>query len=274
MNTSQYISRPKLAAPWIYFLATYTWSWFFWGIAYLVGVSGESGEAIGVILVLLALSGPMVTGITFVYFALNREGQKDYWKRIINYKCISVKWYLVTFLLIPIVSALAAYLSGYWATLSISIILPTLFLTILTVPLVPILEELGWRGYVLDRLQERYSALVSSIILGALWGYWHLPVFFLKGSVFNLMPVGTLTFWLYPIHAIPISICFTWIYNNTGRSTLSAIIFHIMLEISANFGLIPWYKQEVIYNILLVAAVAIGVTFIFGGKTLVRKKEA
>jgi uncharacterized protein len=272
MNTDQYIARPKLTNPWVYFLATFAWSWIFWGIAYLMGVSAESGEAVGVILVLLAISGPMVIGITFVYFSLNREGQKDYWKRIINFKLISAKWYLVIFLLIPIVSVLAALLGGFWDKLTLSIVLPKLSMTILSIPLVPFLEELGWRGYALDRLQERYSALVSSLILGSLWGFWHLPVFFLNGSIYNLMPVGSLMFWMYLLHLIPLSVCMTWIYNNTGRSTLSAILFHIMLEIVANLGLVLWYKQQIIYNVLLISLVTVGITIIFGAKTLVRKK--
>ena len=59
-----------------------------------------------------------------------------------------------------------------------------------------------------------------------------------------------------------------------GRSTLSAVLFHIMLEIVANLGLVLWYKQQIIYNVLFISFVAIGITVIFGAKTLVRKREA
>lgn len=271
MDTRLYVKRPKLAQPWIYFLTTYAWTWFFFGIAYLMGVSAESGNIVGVVLVLLALSGPAVMGIAFVHLALNKEGQKDYWKRILDFKRIPFKFYLIIFLLIPALSILAAILSGYWNVYSFSHKLPSLYLTILSVPLVPVLEELGWRGYVLDRLQEKHNALISSLILGALWGPWHLPAFFLSGSIFGLMPFASLTFWLYMFHAIVISVYFTWIYNNTGRSTLSAILLHIVLEFCANTGIIPWDRPEHLYNVTLWTIFVIVITFIYGSKTLARK---
>lgn len=269
-DTSLYVRKPKLAQPWIYFLATYAWTWCFFGIAYLKRVSAESGSIIGVVLVLLALSGPAVMGITFVHLALNKEGRKDYWRRILDFKHISFKFYLIIFLLIPAVSILAAILSGYWNVYSFSHKLPSLYLTILSAPLVPVLEELGWRGYVLDRLQEKYSALKSSLILGVLWGPWHLPAFFLQGSIFKLMPFASLTFWLFMFHAVVISIFFTWVYNNTYRSILSAILLHIVLEFCANTGLIPWDRFEFLYNVTLWTILAIVITFIYGSKTLRR----
>lgn len=270
MDTQLYVKRPKLAQPWIYFLATYAWTWSFFGIAYLMGVSAESGHIVGIVLILLALSGPAVMGIAFVYLALNKDGQKDYWKRILDFNRISFKFYLIIFLLIPALSILAAMFSGYWSVYSFSHKLPSLYLTILSVPLVPVLEELGWRGYVLDRLQEKYSALISSLILGALWGPWHLPAFFLQGSIFGLMPFASLTFWLYMFHAVVISIYFTWIYNNTGRSTLSAILLHITLEFCANTGLIPWDRPEHLYNVALLTIFIIVIIFIYG----IKKKYA
>jgi len=272
MNTQLYIKKPKLAKPWVYFLATYAWTWSFFGIAHLKGVSGESGQVLGVVLVLLALSGPAVMGITFTYLSLNKAGQKDYWKRIIDFKRISFKWYLVILSLIPIVSIIAAVLSGYWKTHLFSNKLPSLYLILLAVPLVPILEELGWRGYALDRLQEKYSAVTSSLILGALWGPWHLPAFFLQDSIFGLMPLLSLTFWLYMFNLIAISISFTWIYNNTGRSTLSAILFHAVLEACTNTGLIPWDRSEHLYNVTLWTIIAITLVCMYGAKLKLMQK--
>lgn len=271
MDTRLFVRSSKLAQPWIYFLATYAWTWFFFGIAYLMGVSAESGSTLGVVLVLLALSGPAVMGIAFAYLALNKDGQQDYWRRILDFKRIPFKFYLIIFLLIPALSILAAILSGYWNFYSFSHKLPSLFLTILSVPLVPVLEELGWRGYVLDRLQEKYSALRSSLILGALWGPWHLPVFFLQGSIYGLMPFASLTFWLYMFHLVIITVYFTWIYNNTARSTLSAILLHTVLEFCANTGLIPWDRPEHLYNVTLSTILVIVITYIYGSKTLARK---
>lgn len=269
-NTLLYIERPKFANPWLYFLVTYAWTWLFFGISYSLGLSGDKGGILGAVLVFLALGGPTITAIIFVNFALNKNGQKDYWKRVIDYKRISFKWSLITFLLVPAVSILAAFLSGYWHVYSFANKLPSLLLGILVIPLVPLIEELGWRGYVLDRLQEKHSALTSSLILGTLWGFWHLPAFLLPGGALSIIPLVSFAFCLYLINLIALSICFTWIYNNTNRSTLLAILFHIVLEFSANTGLIPWDRPEHVYNVALWVIVSIGITIIYGAKNLAR----
>lgn len=265
MNTKLYVKNPSLAKPWVYFSATYVWTWIFFGICYALGVSAESGSTSGVILVLLALSGPSLMGIIFAYLTLNKEGVRDFWLRVFDFKRISFKFYLAIFLLIPLISLIAALLSGYWRIFFFTHKLPSLYLTLLSVPLVPILEELGWRGYVLDRLQEKYSAFASSIILGVMWGLWHTPAFFLQSSIFNLMP-----FAFYVFHAVFISFIFTWIYNNTGRSTLSAILLHIVLEFCANTTIIPWDRPEAKYNLGVLVVFVIILSYIYGYAKLSR----
>jgi membrane protease YdiL (CAAX protease family) len=135
-------------------------------------------------------------------------------------------------------------------------------------PLVPILEELGWRGYILDRLQERYSALAASLIIGVMWACWHIPTFFLKGSVLTMVAIGSIPFWLYFVNIVLVSVIFTWIYNNTGRSTLSAILLHTVLEILTNFGMWAWFSEKIIYNTLLLLVVVVGIVTIWGPKRL------
>jgi len=82
-------------------------------------------------------------------------------------------------------------------------------------------EEFGWRGYALDRLQAHYSALLSSVFLGIVWGLWHLPLFFMSGQdIYHSVPIPA-----FILGTIFLSILFTWIYNNTGRSILAVLIF-------------------------------------------------
>lgn len=263
MNTVKFIKNKQLSRPWVFFVVTYTWTWIFFGVSYILGLSAESGNLLGVILVLCAISGPTIAGITLVDLTLTKEGQQDYWKRVFDFRRIPLQWYCAIFLIIPTVSILAAIISGYWAQYSFSHKLPSLALTLVSVPLAPLLEELGWRGYVFDRLQEKHSAFISSVILGVLWWAWHLPLFFLPHSIFLLMPLGSLVFWLYFLNTLAISVIIGWVYNNTGRSTLSAVLLHTVLEFCANTGVIPWDKPEHIYNVTFLILFSLGVSYVY-----------
>jgi membrane protease YdiL (CAAX protease family) len=277
MNENLKTTRPALAAPWIFFVATYLWTWLFWGIGILTGATLETPA--GGLLLMTGVIGPMVMGITFTYLTRDAEGRRDYWKRIIDFKRISWKWYLIIFLFVPILNVLAALfdvvLGGNGATWGeaarnfltnpLSVIPSILFAS-----LIPFLEELGWRGYVLDRLQEKQSALMASLILGVIWSVWHLPMFFIQGSYQAGLGVGTWAFWLFMIGILPLSLPFTWIYNNTGRSTLAVILFHSMVNFTGE--VIALTERADTFSIALWFIAAIAITLMWGGKTLMHRK--
>lgn len=272
-------TRPGLASPWIYFLATYLWSGVFGGAAILFDVSMET--AVGLVLVLLAATGPMVTGIAFTYLTRDKAGRRDYWKRIIDIKRIPAKWYLAIFLFVPALNSLAALLDrltggsgATWGEAALnfvtdpsSIILPILFAS-----LFPFIEELGWRGYALDRLQEKRSALASSLMLSVFWSVWHLPMFFVRDSYQASLGIGTPAFWLFLFGFVPLTFAFTWVYNNTGRSILAMILFHSMVNFTGE--LIALTERADTISIGLWFVVAIVITVVWSSKTLVRQKEA
>jgi membrane protease YdiL (CAAX protease family) len=90
-------------------------------------------------------------------------------------------------------------------------------------------EEFGWRGFLLPRLQIRYNALVSSLIIGVMWAVWHIPQFFTPGTFqHELQAQGGLlpAFLSYSLFVIVSSIWFTWIFNNTRGSVLLAAVMH------------------------------------------------
>ena len=83
-------------------------------------------------------------------------------------------------------------------------------------------EEIAWRGFALPRLQAKWNALQSGVILGVIWALFHLPLFLtLTGS----SQTGQNP-WAFLLGTIGLSIIFTWLYNNTRGSLLLAYMLH------------------------------------------------
>jgi uncharacterized protein len=109
---------------------------------------------------------------------------------------------------------------------------PTLGFVVLTFLWVALfdggMEEPGWRGFALPRLQNRYSPLVASVILGFFWALWHLPLY-LSGmytSSSNTGAAGLTGILVRFVWVIPLSLVFTWLYNRSRRSLLLLILLH------------------------------------------------
>jgi membrane protease YdiL (CAAX protease family) len=276
MKTELKTTRRKLANPWIYLIATFIWTWFFWGLAILTGSNMEEG----IVLLLVGVAGPMVTGILFTYLTRDKAGRRDFWVRVIDVRRIPLRWYLVVFLLplaLQLLAAATDVLFGgsgaTWGEAALGVVsnpLSVVF-SFLFVALIPFIEELGWRGYVLDRFQERHNALVSSLVLGVAWSLWHLPMSFIPGSYQSGLGLGTPAFWLFYIGIIPLSLFFTWIYNNTLRSTLAVILFHAMVNFSGE--LIALSESAEGYYIMWWYLIAVVVIAIWGPAALRRSKK-
>jgi len=91
-------------------------------------------------------------------------------------------------------------------------------------------EEVGWRGYALPRLQERWGAVAASLLVGAFWGLWHLPDFFNPQQA-----QSGISFPFFITLSVVGSILFTWVFNGTGGSLLMVSTLHSSLNASAVF---------------------------------------
>ena len=266
-------SRSKLSSPWIYFALAFGLTWIIEIVWWQLGISLETAS--GQALLILAMSGPAIAAIGLTYLTQDEMGRRDYWLRIIDLKRISVRWYLIIFLFAPALYGLAALLDvlsgGSGATWGKTLAQLTIIPSLLTIFLTPFLEELGWRGYALDRLQSRWSALVSSLILSMAWALWHLPLSFSKGTYQHSLGVGSLGFWTFMIGFVPVTLLFTWIFNNNSRSTLSAILFHCVLN--GSLELFTLTERAFTYSIILWYLAAIAITLIWGPNTLTRQNK-
>jgi membrane protease YdiL (CAAX protease family) len=265
----------KLSTPWVFLLLTFGISWLFWIPAAL---SGQGIDTFPVsLLFYLGGAGPPLAGIILTYLTQEMEGRRDYWQRIIEFKRIGAGWYAVILSIIPVLAVISILLDilaggsgAQFETITRFLKQPLTVLPFATFTLLfgPLPEELGWRGYALDRLQVKLSALTSSLILGAAWSLWHFPLFFIEGTYQNGLELGTLPSWLFMMAMVPESILMTWIYNNNQRSTLSAVMFHFMINFTGE--LFTATERAELFQVLLLTVAALAVIVVWGPKTLTR----
>jgi membrane protease YdiL (CAAX protease family) len=134
----------------------------------------------------------------------------------------------------------------------------------------PLAEEAGWRGFALPRLQEKYNALVSSLILGVIWCCWHIPLFFLPGASQQSIP-----FPIYLMLVVTLGVYFTWLYNNTRGSLIITVLAHFCFNLSGGFiagimGLLPPMILNMAAGSMLVLT-TVCIVIYFGPRTLSKK---
>jgi uncharacterized protein len=167
--------------------------------------------------------GPALAAVVVSQVASGKTGVQDLLKGLIRWRVRAI-WYIVA-VLGPVVPLIAAQVVTKLLGLSVTIALPPVVLSpyvILGVTvnfLAHTCEEVGWRGFALPHLQKRHNALHATLIVGMLWGLWHLPLVFLAGSM-SEYPL----LWFISIAAD--AFIYTWIYNSTKGSILLVALFH------------------------------------------------
>lgn len=196
----------------------YAFSWGTWGVGYLM----VPDSAAFVPVVFLGVFGPAIAAILTVQ--VGGDTVRSWLTTILNWR-VAPRWYLMA-LLVPVgiygVAAVVlvmvgALVQGNQLDRGIALFLGGL-------PTAMFIsggnEELGWRGYLLPRLQQKYDALTASFIVGIVWAGWHLPVY--------VLPLGLTDgpFTLFVPFVVFLSVVLTWLYNNTDGSALLAIVMH------------------------------------------------
>ena len=188
-------------------------------------------------------TGPNPLGVFLAAILISAltEGRKavaDLFRRIVRWR-VGIQWYAVVILLPVAISFAAAGISWlFGAPLPASEKwqgwreLPERFLFIFL--FIGLGEEPGWRGYMLEKLQIRRSALNATMILAPLWAIWHLPL------IGNEFPPSLVPQFLIALFAA--TVLSTWIYNRTRGSILLPMMFHATVNsIGAGF-LFPMFS--------------------------------
>jgi uncharacterized protein len=229
-----------------YFLIAYAFSW----LAWMPLVLSEDGAGllsyrnpIGFYTTLaIASFGPSLSAFIMSGITEGRAGIGRLLRQLVMWR-VGLRWYLFALIGIPAIMVLSViFLPGALASfqgLAGLAPLPMLALFVYVFFLGgPIGEEPGWRGFALPGLQRLYGPLVGSLILGPIWAFWHLPIFWVPTWNF---PSTILNIVMFVIAATAFTITLTWIFNNTKGSLLIAILVHTAFDMVVSIlnGLFP-----------------------------------
>lgn len=244
----------------IFLLLTFLWTW----ACYTpIALSGNSPyEMPWTVLLILGGMGPSLMGVIMAMVTFDKEGRRDYWKRCFSLRRIRWVWWCVIFLIFPVL---------FWAAILIDVALGgslpgmeqlrSLMANPVMWPLAAFLsfmsgpwsEEFGWRGYALDPFVKRLGILPGTVALGAVWGVWHLPLFFMPATWHGEIGFGFTGFWAFILRSIGLALVMSWVYLKTDRSILSGMLLHFTSNFTGQLLAPSSERYEVVSMILLLA---------------------
>lgn len=226
-DKDEYRYRPVL-----FFICAYFFTWIFWIPAIFVP------ETTGSVLMLIGLIAPAMVSTIFVLVSGSDELKKDLKDKIISFykvKWINVFWAVVVFALIVVFSILLSLLFGqslkqFSFTDDFSFTGVGIGTAFVTITLASIIEEVGWKGYCEDSIGQYMNWFWESLLFGALWSLWHLPLIFIQGTYQAGLMVNPLYVINFFISGIPLGYIITWVYLVSDRSILACMIFHLFVN--------------------------------------------
>jgi membrane protease YdiL (CAAX protease family) len=257
-------------SPWLFLLFVFALSIPFWLIGAFVEPYLPKDRPINLPFSSLMAFSPVIVALFLVYRENGKTGAWELLRRSFDYRRIKgAIWYLAAFLIMPAVIGL-----GYvWMRLS-GAALPEPQLNVLMVPAFFVMffvaavgEELGWTGYALEPLQERWGALAAALILGMVWATWHIVPFA------QLHHGAAWIFWQC-VATVAARVLIVWLYFNAGRSVFAAIVFHTMLNVSEFSFPNNGSHFDPFYAAVILGIAAATVTLLSGAQSLARPKRA
>ncbi len=217
---------PSLALV-LFALVTFTITWGVIGgyIFFPEAATSAFGEISGSHpLYFVATWAPAIAGIGLVFSYAGPKGLAAFFSRLLLWRCAPI-WWLFILVGIPLVFMAGSLIKGgpLLASLPPEGSGPVFALMVMMLFLGPV-EEFGWRGVAQPLLQRHVAPIWAGIIIGAVWGFWHLPAFYLAGVVF-----AEWSFLPFFIGNITLAVLVTPIFNSARGSLLLPMLFHWQL---------------------------------------------
>jgi membrane protease YdiL (CAAX protease family) len=209
----------------------------------------------------LAVWTPAIAAFIVITYYSGVRGLRRYLTRFLLWRSSPV-WYAFLFLGIPLVFIGGSALKGNLFTEPFPFSsFPSLLVALVLAAIKGPIEEFGWRGLALPLLQQKLAPIGAALMLGVIWGIWHLPAFLLSGT-----QQSEWSFSAFFAGCIALSIIITPLFNASRGSILLPALFHFILGNPISPDAQP-------YDTYLLIVIAVLVVW-FHRKSMFKKKGA
>jgi uncharacterized protein len=250
-------SARSLSTPAIFtfFTLTFGWTWGLWAISSLIQ-SQAPGLRTG--LFLASAFGPSFAAVAVIVVFDGIVGLRRWLGQCFRWR-VGGRWYAVALLTPPLImlAALGIYAALGGAILT-SPVAGHIVMAIAQFPMImllggPLGEEFGWRGFALPALTAKMGWRVASLVIGVVWGAWHVPLFFMAGTAQADLPMA-----LFLASTVALSVVFARLSVNTRFSVIPAILLHSAINWwSMVLPVMPRDGNAQAYSLVMVIVIAI-----------------
>lgn len=204
----------------VFFLSAYALMWAcFFSVAFFVPAKSVAGQ----FLLLLGAFAPGISAVWLSARAGGRAGVQRLLRPILKWQ-VGARWYLFALVYIAVIKLVAALIhrgvTGTWPGFGTEGLLVVMGGILISTPF-QAGEEVGWRGYALPRLAQRFGLAGASLLLGLVWAFWHLPQFFIREA-----DTYGQSFALYALQVVALSVAIAWLWARTKGSLLLPMLLH------------------------------------------------
>jgi uncharacterized protein len=242
-----------------FFVLTIFWSWL---LGFIAIYTKPYAPNFSMMLSIISGFGPSIAALVTVGFFGGRKGLNDWLKNALNWR-VGWHWYVLAFFMPPLVMLLAQ--SIHWTlggTIPTSPAVGHIPLTIANFGLVfliggPLGEEFGWRSYAVTALGSKIGWRSASLIIGVIWGLWHLPWFFTAGTAQFQMSLA-----MFMLNILAGSVLFSWLFLRSKGSVIPALVAHTSLNAFAGIlSIVPTSETSRAYALVtgIMVAIAVGI---------------
>jgi uncharacterized protein len=219
--------------PFRFFIITFIWSWTLWaplvlGSLHIIPVSDKLLKILTLPVIMLGVFGPLAGALFVLHQEKGRGSSGKYLRSFLDFH-LGWKAYIVPIVIFGGSTFIAWILPELSGEKRLSMLLPSCWIFIPYLLMMILLgggqEEFGWRAYALPLLENKFGIWVANMILGTIWAFWHIPLWFIKGTSQSYMNFGGFIFLM-----VGYSFILSWIRKISGNKPFSGLYAHGFLN--------------------------------------------